>query len=94
MVKTQIQFPDSLYERLKALAAEQEWSLAETLRRGAELLLATRPVTAGASDAVWTLAPPANTRLRLDPFASEDWRLTANLGADTRELAGLDSAPP
>jgi hypothetical protein len=44
MVKTQIQIPDGLYKRLKRLADEQEWSFAETLRRGAELLLATRPV--------------------------------------------------
>jgi AcrR family transcriptional regulator len=37
------------------------------LRRGAELLLASRPLprTAGG----WKLNPPANTQLRVDPFA-------------------------
>lgn len=43
MTKTQIQLPDKLYQELKQLSREQEWSLAETLRRGAEILLATYP---------------------------------------------------
>ena len=50
MVKTQIQFPDELYRDLKRLAAAREWSLAETLRRAAEQLLARHPpVTVPAS---------------------------------------------
>jgi hypothetical protein len=60
MVKTQIQLPDDLYERVKQLAKQKEWSLAETLRRGAELLLqqypAPRPVRQP-----WT--PPKPRRL-------------------------------
>ena len=44
MVKTQIQIPDALYRDLKRLAAAREWSLAETLRRAAEQLLARHPV--------------------------------------------------
>jgi len=88
MVKTQIQIPDGLYKRLKRLADEQEWSFAETLRRGAELLLATRPVTDSQDAAGWCLEPPANTRLLNDPFATDDWRLEANLGADPKGLAG------
>ncbi|MFM8378842.1 MAG: ribbon-helix-helix protein, CopG family, partial [Planctomycetia bacterium] len=47
MIKTQIQIPDDLYRRVKRLAESQEWSLAETLRRAAELLLAVRPAGAG-----------------------------------------------
>ena len=43
MVKTQIQLPDDLYARVKQLAKRKEWSLAETLRRGAELLLQQYP---------------------------------------------------
>jgi len=43
MVKTQIQLPDDLYRALKRVAARQEWSLAETLRRGAEQLLQHYP---------------------------------------------------
>ncbi len=43
MIKTQIQLPDRLYHDLKRLAAAREWSLAETLRRAAEQLLARHP---------------------------------------------------
>ena len=84
MVKTQIQIPDELYRRVKRLAEAQEWTLAETLRRGAELLLASRPLPRAADG--WTLQPPANTQLRVDPFADPTtpaglaWREDANLG--------------
>jgi hypothetical protein len=43
MVRTQIQLPDALYRELKALASDKEWSLAEAVRRGAELLLRSHP---------------------------------------------------
>ena len=43
VIKTQIQLPDDLYRSLKRVAAEKEWSLAETLRRGAEQLLQQFP---------------------------------------------------
>jgi hypothetical protein len=84
MVKTQIQIPDELYLRVKRLAEAQEWTLAETLRRGAELLLASRPLprTSGG----WTLQPPANTQLRVDPFADSTWREEANLGTAASRL--------
>ena len=36
MTRTQIQFPDPLYQRLKAIAEEQDWSLAEVMRKAAE----------------------------------------------------------
>jgi hypothetical protein len=42
MIKTQIQLPDTLYRQLKNLASDREWSLAETLRRAAELFLVTQ----------------------------------------------------
>lgn len=81
MIKTQIQIPDDLYRRVKRLAESQEWSLAETLRRAAELLLAVRSAGANADRATWRLDPPANTQLRADPFADPDWRVHANLGS-------------
>jgi len=86
MVKTQIQVPDDLYGRIKQLAAQQEWSLAETLRRGAELLLATRPLATTGSAAAWTLDPPANTQLRANPFADPNWRENTNLGSSADAL--------
>lgn len=39
MTKTQIQVPEELYREIKSFAQAREWSLAETFRRGAELLL-------------------------------------------------------
>lgn len=39
MTKTQIQVPEELYREIKSFAQSREWSLAETFRRGAELLL-------------------------------------------------------
>jgi hypothetical protein len=39
MNKTQIQVPDQLFREIRAFAKAREWSLAETFRRGAELLL-------------------------------------------------------
>jgi hypothetical protein len=58
MVKTQIQMPDDLYARIKELADKKEWSLAEALRRGAELLLQRYPAPQSTS---WT--PPTPRRL-------------------------------
>lgn len=42
MVRTQIRLPEDQYEQLKRLAAEEDVSVAELLRRGAELLLRSR----------------------------------------------------
>ena len=39
MIKTQIQVPEDLYREIKSFAQARECSLAETFRRGAELLL-------------------------------------------------------
>ena len=60
MVKTQIQLPNDLYERVKQLAKQKEWSLAETLRRGAELLLQQYPAPQSVCQP-WT--PPKPRRL-------------------------------
>ena len=75
MVRTQIQLPDELYAELKALAEDKEWSLAEALRRGAELLLRSYPRHRVARDA-WKL-PDAQ---RLGAFAADvgHWRGLAN----------------
>lgn len=36
MTRTQIQLPDQLYQRLKEIARQQEWSLTEVIRRAGE----------------------------------------------------------
>ena len=43
MTRTQIQLPDPLYREIKRLAQEQDWSIAEVLRRGAEAILRAYP---------------------------------------------------
>jgi len=43
MIKTQVQIPDDLFRRAKAVAAEREWSFAEVVRRGLEYITAVNP---------------------------------------------------
>jgi hypothetical protein len=52
MIRTQIQLPNSLYERAKRLADASELSLAEITRRGIELYLDRYP-TPGAEAVRW-----------------------------------------
>jgi len=86
MVKTQIQLPDALYHDLKRVAAAKEWSLAETLRRGAEWVVATHPGAALSPSTPWQLPEPVNLDLLTDPFADPDWREDANLGSGAAAL--------
>jgi len=43
MIKTQIQVPEEQFDELRRFAKDREWSMAETFRRGAELLLEVYP---------------------------------------------------
>jgi len=43
MTRLQIRFPDPLYQRLKAIADEQDWSLAEVMRKAAEHFVSRFP---------------------------------------------------
>ncbi len=43
MTRTQIQFPDPLYQRLKEIADQQDWSLAEVIRKAAEHFVSRFP---------------------------------------------------
>ncbi len=61
MTKTQIQVPEELYDELKAFAQRREWSLAETFRRGAELLLETYPQSAPPVSQAWQ--PPTSGKV-------------------------------
>lgn len=74
MIRTQIQLPDALYRDAKRIAAEQEISLAEVLRRGLEHMQRLYPPRGAA--AAWQLPEPA----RLGPFQSDAsrWRELAN----------------
>lgn len=59
MVKTRIQVPEELFRELRQFAKKRQWSLAETFRRGAELLLQVYPESSGAQTAAWT--PPKSS---------------------------------
>jgi hypothetical protein len=59
MVRTQIQLPEELYQDLKRLARRKQWSLAETLRRGAESLLERYPEPAASAVEQWQ--PPRSS---------------------------------
>jgi hypothetical protein len=58
MIKTQIQVPEKQYQALRKFATEREWSMAETFRRGAELLLEMYPCVTVQKDKVWE--PPTS----------------------------------
>ncbi len=72
MTKTQIQVPEELFEELRAFARQREWSLAETFRRGAELLLQVYPEVPAKSAAAWT--PPSSSRVGWKGLSAEQLR--------------------
>ncbi len=75
MTRTQIQFPDPLYQRLKEIAERQDWSLSEVMRKAAEQFV-TRFPESPQPKAVWRfptldcggdfLADPATLRAEAD----------------------------
>lgn len=70
MIKTQIQVPEEQYQALRKFASGREWSMAETFRRGAELLLEVYPPHPGRTPQAWT--PPSSASVGwngLDPAA-------------------------
>ncbi len=43
MTRTQTQLPDPLYQRLKVIAEQQDWSLSEVMRKAAEHFITRFP---------------------------------------------------
>jgi hypothetical protein len=82
MTKTQIQVPEELFREVRAFSKKREWSLAETFRRGAELLLQVYPDTTAATDAVWT--PPTSSRVGWKGLSAEQLRDTTFTESDPR----------
>ncbi|MEN9632059.1 MAG: hypothetical protein RL077_463 [Verrucomicrobiota bacterium] len=66
MIRTQIQLPEPLYREVQRVAQEQEWSIAEVIRRGAEAVARAYPASKGPARKAWTLGPPIRSRLLLD----------------------------
>jgi hypothetical protein len=75
MTRTQIKLPDPLYQRLKVIADQQDWSLSEVMRKTAEHFI-TRFPEEPKPKAVWRfpildfggdfLTDPANLRPEAD----------------------------
>jgi len=63
MIRTQIQLPDPLYREVKRVAAEQDWSIAEVMRRGAEAVARAYPPFKNKAGSEWKLPPPVKSEL-------------------------------
>ena len=72
MTKTQIQVPEDLFAEIKQFAQRREWSLAETFRRGAELLLETYGEDAPPASRPWQ--PPTSRRVGWKGLTAEQLR--------------------
>lgn len=82
MTKTQIQVPEELFEEVRAFAKRREWSLAETFRRGAELLLQVYPDHTAKPNTSWT--PPTSSRVGWKGLSAEQLRDAAFADGDPR----------
>jgi len=82
MTKTQIQVSEELLAEIRAFAKRREWSLAETFRRGAELLLQVYPEKTVAPAAAW--APPTSSRVGWKGLDAQQLREAAFADADPR----------
>lgn len=82
MTKTQIQVPERLIQELRGFAKQREWSLAETFRRGAELLLQVYPEASSAARVAWT--PPTSSRVGWKGLSVDELRDAAFADSDPR----------
>jgi len=72
MTKTQIQVPEELFAEIRDFARRREWSLAETFRRGAELLLETYAEDALPASEEWK--PPSSGHVGWKGLTAEKLR--------------------
>jgi len=66
MIRTQIQLPEPLYREVKRVARDQDWSIAEVIRRGAEAVVRSYPATKGSGGMGTRLPTPIRARLRVE----------------------------
>jgi len=73
MVRTQIQLPDQLYRDVQRVARDQEWSIAEVIRRGAESVIRAYPALKQQTSSGWKLPPPIRSKMLVhDPEILRD----------------------
>jgi hypothetical protein len=63
MIRTQIQLPDQLYREVQRVARDQEWSIAEVIRRGAESVIRAYPSFKDKATPGWKLPPPIRSKM-------------------------------
>lgn len=63
MIRTQIQLPDQLYREVQRVAHDQEWSIAEVIRRGAESVIRAYPSLKKQEASGWKLPPPIRSAM-------------------------------
>ncbi|TDU66205.1 hypothetical protein EI77_03944 [Prosthecobacter fusiformis] len=80
MTKTQIQVPEELFHELRTFAKQREWSLAETFRRGAELLLQVYPDPPTGPAPAWS--PPTSKQVGWKGLSAEQLREVAFADGD------------
>jgi hypothetical protein len=81
MVRMQVQIPDDLFARAKKVAAQNEWSFAEIVRRGLEQMVLRHPEGSSSPSSDWRLPDPVDLGLDADPFADPNWREEVYLGS-------------
>ncbi len=77
MKRTQVQFPDPLYRRIKEVAAMNDWALADVVRRAVELYVDRFPEEQSRQPWVFPtldlggdfLVDPADVRVEADAIA-------------------------
>ena len=74
MVKTQVQFPDHLYDEAKRIADENEMSFAEVVRRGLESIVRDYPA-GRAAPRRWKLPP--GRRMGQPLLPENEWDLAS-----------------
>jgi len=82
MRRIQIQIPEELHQKVQAFAKEQGWSLAETLQRGAELLLQIYPESPQTAATAWS--PPTSGKVGWKGLTPVQLRDTAFIDGDPR----------
>ncbi len=76
MKRTQIQLPDPLYEQIKKVARQLDWSVAELIRRGAEYMVRCYSASAESESNEWK--PPDAHSLGDFMVPADKWRELAN----------------